>query len=194
LLIIAAFVTPVSSSLPPKFPAVKWLTLSYDEYEAERDAVRAFYKTEIDMIENENSFTSIDIAIGFHDFNDDGVEEIISFISGNSSFHGTRASGYLNVFAYDGKRITGNRGIAGFPLDNSTLNDPSSKQIGVIPNKSGWDYLYVNTPDIDVRIWETEIDNNGHRCHIAPFYPRNTKSGGTLTIERAAALNVDTAY
>jgi hypothetical protein len=154
LLFIITFAFSVSSSPPLYYSADKWILLSYDGYEEERAAVRAFYKRDIDMIDNPKS---IDIAIGRHDFNRDGVEEIVSFISG-SEFHGARASGYLSIFTYDGKNITGNRGIAGFPLENSTLNDPASKQIGVIPNSGGWDYLYINSPDIGVRIWETEIE------------------------------------
>ena len=135
------------------YPNVKWISLVYDDYSEEREKIIDFYKKTFDTIWVVKNKTpeEVPIAIGLYDFDHDGVNEIIAFIS-DTEFCGAKDSGGLHVLSYDGEDIINSRGIAGFPLETRTLNDPESRQIGIIRNRKGWDYLYVNG-----RVWKTTI-------------------------------------
>ena len=144
--------------LPPTDEGVsqiKWISLSYNGYEKEKEAIINYYQRafEIIRIVKDKSPDEVPIAVGYYDFNHDGVDEIITFIS-DTEFHGAKDSGGLYVLKYDGKVINGENSIAGFQLDTLTLNDPRSKQIGVIYNEEGWDDLYINGLK-----WKTAIDS-----------------------------------
>ena len=147
--------------IPDDIPQIEWISLSYDGYDKEKEAIVEFLKEGFDVIKKVSGRTPVEvpIAVGCYDLNNDGVDEIIAFIS-DTMFHGAKSSGGLFVFKYDGKTITSMRSIAGFPLDTSTLDDPKSKQIGIIKNEGGWDYLYIYSVDLKVHgsKWETEID------------------------------------
>lgn len=135
---------------------IEWISLSFDENYEVKEAIRVYEKKAFEVIKTVKNKEAEDvpIAIGFYDLNHDGTDEILAFIS-DTEFHGAKDSGGLYVYAYDGKTILGYRGIAGFSLDNSRLDDENSKQIGILYQEKGWDNLYINN-----RIWETEIELN----------------------------------
>ncbi len=144
---------------------ILWIGLSYLDNEQAKEDVRAALKDDFDwilkMAELENrvvDISKIPIALTFFDLNHEGRDEIIAFVS-NNELHGTKASGALYVIAYTENGFI-EKSIAGFPLDTSTLDDPTTKQIGIINTGKEWDDLVVNSVDLAVsgQHWSTEIN------------------------------------
>jgi len=144
---------------------ILWIGLSYLDNEQTKEDVRSALKDDFDwilkMAELENKVVDINkipIALTFFDLNHDGSDEIIAFVS-NRELHGTKASGALYVIAYTENGFK-EKSIAGFPLDTSTLDAPTTKQIGIINTGKEWDDLVINSVDLDVSglYWSTEIN------------------------------------
>jgi hypothetical protein len=140
-------------------PEVDWISLSYDMYSKKREAIKEYFREEFE------GTNYLEIAIGLYDLNDDGADEIITFITA-SGFQGARQSGHLFVMTYDGNDIALSRSISGFALDIDTLDDVNSKQIGVANLDNAWADLVICIRDTPigyespvVGFWRTEPYN-----------------------------------
>jgi hypothetical protein len=91
-----------------------------------------------------------------YDLNDDGISEIISFIS-HMELIGAKDSGALVVFMRDGNEIISEAWLPSFPLDTGTLESPNSRQIGIERTETAWDNLFVRWERLDYgRSWNLE--------------------------------------
>ena len=143
---------------------IQWLFLVSSGNEAVKEDVRLALKDEFDwvlkMSELENKVVDVNkipIALTLFDLNHDGKDEIIAFVS-NIEFQGANDSGALYVIGYMENGFKA-KCIAGFPLDISTLDNPKSKQVGVINNGKEWDDLIINSVDLAVSglHWDTNV-------------------------------------
>ena len=118
----------------------QWVSLNFESPDYSfciaREAIRAY-------LADWNPAEHSAIAIGFYDLNHDGIDEIIAVISGDG-WGGSRNTGCLLVFRYDGESIMGSRHLGSTMLHLQYLDDPASQQIGIIRSETGWDYIYQN--------------------------------------------------
>ena len=144
---------------------ILWIGLTYADNEQAKEDVRTALKGDFDLIlkmakheKREMDIKEIPIATAYFDLNHDGRDDIIAFIS-NIELHGVRANGALYVIADTEDGLMG-KAIAGFPLIRETLDDPMSKQIGIIDAGNEWVNLVVDSPDLVVRRgqWSTKIN------------------------------------
>jgi len=140
---------------------VQWISLSYIEHEKERNLIRILHYGSSDKsmyITRGRTIGDVPIAIGLYDLNNDGIDELIVFIS-DSDLHGASSSGFLKVLTYDDEYVSFSRGIAGFPLYTPMLDNQNLRQIGRVNKGGEWDYLLVNAWDSlqpSALFWSTE--------------------------------------
>lgn len=148
---------------------IQWISLSYSGHEIIREEIRTYLNKRFAWYVHDRPIgdEGIPTAIGLYDLNNDGTLEIIAFIS-HSELVGAKDSGALFVFIHDGTGIVGDIWLPSFPLVTSTLEDPNSRQIGIVRTETTWDELFVRPDSLPDAPYNGRSWNLESRIYMLP--------------------------